>query len=131
MASSSLPDFLIIGAQKAGTTALKDSLAMHLAVYMAKGSIGLGDEIHFFSNQWTRGVDWYRQHFMHPEKLQGEKSPSYLRRVICHRRMHEIVPRAKLLVLLRNPVSRAYSQWNHFNKLHRQGEGFQSWRELP
>lgn len=104
-----LPDFLIIGAQKCGTTALRYNLSTHrdIAVH--------GKEVHFFSEpkNWERGVAWYSQHFQSPERLQGEKSPGYLESKIAAKRIATILPSAKLIVILRDPVTRAYSQWNH------------------
>lgn len=113
-----LPDFLIIGAQKCGTTSLRNNLARHPAVYMADKEEPPIRELHFFNNEkcWSRGLGWYRSHFSHPELLQGEKTPDYLPNLTSHKRMHAIVPEARLIVMLRNPVDRAYSAWNHFNQ---------------
>lgn len=111
----SLPDFLIIGTQKAGTTALMLNLARHPEVYMA-GRHGKAGEMQFFNAYWKNGEHWYRQHFTHPERLQGEKTPDYFANHQAQQRMAALVPHAKLIVSLRNPVDRAYSAWNHFNK---------------
>lgn len=111
-----LPDFLIIGAQKSGTTALLYNLALHPEIFMARDP--LNTEIKFFSweERWKRGVNWYMGHFTRNYGLQGEKDPEYLFLNKCHSRMHNVVPKAKLIILLRNPVDRAYSHWNHFNE---------------
>ncbi len=113
-----LPDFLIIGAQKCGTSTLRVNLARHPGVYMPDREEQPMGEMHFFNNEkfWDRGVDWYRSHFSQPELLQGEKTPDYLSHLVGHKRMHAVVPEARLIVMLRNPVDRAYSAWNHFNQ---------------
>ncbi len=103
------PDFIIIGAQKCGTSALKRNLEMHDAIHMAEG------EIHFFDRPkaWSRGRDWYLEHFNQRNKVQGEKTPDYLDTYPAARRIANTVPGVKLIALLRDPVTRAYSHWNH------------------
>lgn len=113
-----LPDFLIIGAQKCGTTALLHNLNKHPDIYMAKDP--RYTEVKFFSwdERWKRGVNWYMGNFTRSQCLQGEKTPEYLFYKKCHSRMHQVVPHAKLIIVLRNPVDRAYSQWNHYNQIY-------------
>lgn len=113
-----LPNFLIVGAQKSGTTALLYNLALHPEIFMARDP--LYTELKFFSweKRWKRGVIWYMGHFTRNSCLQGEKDPEYLFLQKCHSRMHTVVPKAKLIILLRNPVDRAYSQWNHYNEVY-------------
>lgn len=110
-----LPDFLILGAQKAGTTSLHGALTAHPKIAPA-----LVKEIHFLDYNYARGEAWYRAHF--PTRLEkwrgefqvtGEGSPYYLFYPHAARRAKQIVPHAKLLVLLRNPVERAYSHYHH------------------
>ena len=113
-----LPDFLIIGAQKCGTTALWHNLNLHPEVFMVERRDQ--SEVQFFSSKknWYRGLDWYMSHFPHPEYLQGEKSAEYLFRQSCHEKIRWVIPHAKLIILIRNPVNRAYSQWNHYNQVY-------------
>jgi hypothetical protein len=113
-----LPDFVIIGAQKAGTTSLMRYLQSHPDVVSEPG-VG---EVHFFDNNWQRGEHYYRAHFplrrtierrhQHSghETVTGEKSPFYLFHPLVPERAHRIIPNVKLVVLLRNPVQRAASQ---------------------
>jgi hypothetical protein len=110
-----LPDFLILGAQKAGTTFLYDHLAQHPNITPA-----LAKEVHFFDYNFERGEAWYRAHFpTRMEKWRGEfqatfeGSPYYLFYPHAAWRVKQIAPRAKLIVLLRNPVERAYSHYQH------------------
>lgn len=113
-----IPDFLIIGAQKCGTTTLRYTLEQHPDIFIAKSPIT--NELHFFSREdrWDRGAAWYTGHFYRKYCLQGEKCPEYLFLSKCHERMSQIIPNAKLLILLRNPTDRAYSQWNHYNQMY-------------
>ena len=113
---NSLPDFIIIGAQKSGTSTLQSALKKHPDVYMAQSNTP-GGEVHFFDNNWNRGVDWYNSFFQKPHLLQGEKTPNYFSKSKCHKKMASVVPDSKLILILRNPVDRAYSQWNHYNQV--------------
>jgi len=127
----SLPDFIIVGVQKAGTNTLALNLSRHPQVFMAKGLLNRR-ELHFFDNEqnWQRGEAWYREHFCHPDKLQGEKTPKYMFTAASRERMAEVCPRARLIVSLRNPVDRAYSAWNFYNH-NPQARGKNPWSQLP
>jgi len=124
-----LPDFLIIGAQKSGTTTLRYNLNLHPDIHMATDP--RYGEIQFFCREerWKKGVGWYKEHFTENHCLQGEKTPEYLFNYKCHRRMHRIVPQAKLIILLRNPVTRAYSQWNHYNQIYETDSKHWKWKK--
>lgn len=114
-----LPDFLIIGAQKAGTTSLFDYLERLPTI---KGP--LAKEIHFFDHHYDRGPSWYRRHFPLATRsrswLTGEASPFYLLHPHAPARVLEVVPDVKLIVLLRHPVARAYSHFQHSRSLERE-----------
>lgn len=105
-----LPDFVIVGAMKAGTTSLATWLRAHPQVFMPEQK-----ELHFFDTFWSRGVDWYRSLFAGaPEgALLGEATPNYM--VIEHwvERMASVVPDARLIAVLRHPVDRAWSHYRH------------------
>ena len=111
-----LPDFLILGAQKAGTTALYQSLCRHPGV-----SAAFTKEVHYFDLQPDRSDRWYRGHFpRRPQRagsskrfLTGEATPYYLFHPSVPERVAEKVPDAKLIVLLRDPVRRAISHFYH------------------
>lgn len=102
------PDFVIIGAQRGGTTSLYRYLTAHPEVGAA-----LRKEVHFFDQNYDKGVDWYLAHFplRGEATVVGEGSPYYLLHPEVPGRMRAVVPRAKLIALLRNPVDRAYSQY--------------------
>jgi hypothetical protein len=110
-----LPDFIIIGSQKCGTTFLYDELARQPCVAPA-----ITKEIHFFDFNFERGIDWYRACFARPRRqeygqarITGEASPYYIFHPLVARRIAAVAPQAKLIALLRNPVNRAYSHYQH------------------
>ena len=83
-------------------------------------------EIHFFDLRYDQGVDWYRAQFDDAtEPMLGEASPSYMFSEDAIRRMHELVPDAKLIAILREPVSRAYSAYWFLNSLAPEGLTFE------
>jgi hypothetical protein len=108
-----LPDFLIIGAQKSGTTFLYQLLVQHPHVKPA-----FAKEVHYFDLNFKKGDNWYRSYFPLQSRnsstyITGEASPYYLFHPHAPRRASAVVPDAKLVVLLRNPVDRAYSHYQH------------------
>jgi hypothetical protein len=111
-----LPDFLIIGAQKAGTSALHAYLDQHSAV-----GTGSHKEIHYFTLYAQRSLEWYRSHFPTQSGMErlgartrvGESTPYYLFHPAAPERARRVLPDARLIVLLRNPVDRAHSHHNH------------------
>jgi hypothetical protein len=112
--TGALPDFLIIGAQKCGTTFLYHLLCQHPYVEPAASK-----EVHFFDTNFAKGVKWYRSHFSPPTQkegrkvLTGESSPYYIYHPHAAKRAAQVVPGARLITLLRNPVDRAFSDYNH------------------
>jgi Sulfotransferase domain len=131
-ASRPLPDFLVIGAQKAGTTALYAYLRWHPAVLGPSWK-----EVSFFDRHYPRGEAWYRGHFPNQLRLRlakrragtspavGEASPSYLFHPLAPRRALELVPDVRLIAILRNPVERAFSHYNHEVALGREPLAFE------
>jgi hypothetical protein len=112
----SLPDFLIIGAEKGGTTFLYWALCQHPCVEAATEK-----ELHFFDTpKWLKkGIGWYQAQFPAPMRkdgrttITGEASPYYLFHHLAPYRASITVPNTKLIALLRNPVDRAYSAYRH------------------
>lgn len=115
-----LPDFIIIGAQKCGTTSLYDYLTQHPCIYRAATK-----EVGYFDRYYSDDLNWYRAHF--PSSVQkyyiqnvlkrpfltGEASTGYILNPHALRRIAKVIPRTKLILLLRNPVTRAYSHYQH------------------
>ena len=107
-----IPDFLIIGTQKAGTTWLMRKLAEHPKVFMASR------QVHFFDREYKRGSTWYRRQFSAAKNCQivGEKTTEYFDTAtmeVVPRRIAELSPSCKMIVILRNPVERAWSAMVH------------------
>ena len=109
-----LPDFLGIGTQKGGTTYLHALLQHHPQIFLATPK-----EQHFFSLHWQRGGQWYADQFAQAESHQccGEVTPYYLFHPEVPQRIKSQLPAAKLIVLLRDPVERALSQYFHSRRL--------------
>ena len=112
------PTFLILGAQKAGTTSLHRYLTEHPAVLRASPK-----EVRYFSTNYARGEGWYRAQFpLRSRRVAsrvragawpavGEASPQYLFHPLAPQRVHAFDPALKLIAILRDPVDRAYSQY--------------------
>jgi hypothetical protein len=116
-----LPDFLILGAQKAGTTALYAYLRWHPGI--AGPSF---KEVSFFDRHYARGERWYRAHLpARPRGMVGEASPSYLFHPLAPERVAQMLPEARLIALLRNPVDRAFSHYQHEVALGREQLSFE------
>jgi hypothetical protein len=104
-----LPDFVIIGAQRSGTTSLYRWLTNRPDVGPAWKK-----EVHFFDNQYDRGLQWYRAHFplRRAGRITGESTPYLLLHPLAPDRAAEALPDACFIALLRDPVERAIS--NHW-----------------
>lgn len=108
-----LPDFVIIGATKAATTWLLQNLKAHPQIFMPD------PELHYFSRHFERGEAWYREQFRAAPQgaVIGEKSASYLPHPEVPRRLKALLPDARLIAQLRNPIERAYSDYcMHFRR---------------
>ena len=122
-----MPDFLVIGAPKAGTTALHAALARHPRLYMSavkepkfflsggppptKG--GPGDALTYREHIWRRPDYEALFDAAPPGTLRGESTPLYLYDRAALRRIRETLPGARLIVVVRDPVERAHSNWTH------------------
>ncbi|NXL60598.1 HS3S4 sulfotransferase, partial [Chordeiles acutipennis] len=102
-----LPQALIIGVKKGGTRALLEAIRAHPDVR------AVGTEPHFFDRNYEKGLEWYRN--VMPKTLDGqitmEKTPSYFVTNEAPRRIHSMAKDTKLIVVVRNPVTRAISDY--------------------
>ena len=109
------PDFIIIGAQKCGTSTLFNHLRKHPDIQLPKKK-----ELHFFDENFSMGLAWYLRFFNKKEApvpvCTGEASPYYFFHPLAPARIFETFPVIKLILLLRNPISRAYSQYHHMKR---------------
>jgi hypothetical protein len=127
-----LPNFLIVGAQKAGTTALYSYLRRHPTILGPPWK-----EVSFFDRHFWRGEAWYRGHFPNTlyirgvrrrtgsEPIVGEASPSYLFHPLAPERAARLLPGLRVIALVRNPVDRALSHYHHEVALGREPLAFE------
>lgn len=107
-------DFLIVGAQKSGSTSLRAFLGEQ-----EKDIFILNRELHFWNRkgqyQDGAGLSTYLENFAEakPNQIKGEKSPSYLVSQEAPERIHKHFPEVKIIAILRNPIDRAYSAYWH------------------
>jgi Sulfotransferase domain len=120
-------DFLIAGTQKGGTTALDTYLRTHLKIGMADEK-----EVHFFDEEKYFRHDnppysVYHSHFFHVRSrvILGDATPIYMYWREAPKRIQEYNPRMKFILILRNPIERAYSHWNM--ERDRKAEGLSFW----
>jgi len=128
-----LPDFLIIGFPKCGTTSLYEYLLQHPDIHPP-----IGKEIDYFDRLYFRGKNWYKVRFptffekyfftkvLGRDFLTGEATPRYMVHPHALNRIKKIIPTAKFIVLLRNPIDRAFS---HYNMNFRNGYEYLSFEE--
>jgi hypothetical protein len=110
---SALPNLVVIGAQKCGTTSLHYYLDQHPEISMSRTK-----ELDFFTTHgsWSKGMEWYAAQFDAAAPIRGESSPSYTNYPIhagVPARLHAVVPEAKLVYLVRDPIDRIVSQYIH------------------
>jgi hypothetical protein len=108
-----LPNFLIIGAAKCGTTSLHFYLGQHPKIWMSREK-----ELRFFVEEinWKRGLAWYQEQFDARYPLRGEATPYYtyaLKFKGVPARIHTLLPDAKLIYLVRDPIQRILSAYVH------------------
>jgi len=120
-----LPDFLIMGAARSGTTSLYEYLVQHPCIEPC-----IVKQLHYFDQYFQRGTNWYKVNFSTIWKkfyslkikknkfITGEATPYYLHNPNAPKRVFELIPNVKLIVLLRNPVERAYSHYKIKKRNH-------------
>jgi hypothetical protein len=125
-AHATLPNFIIIGGLKCGTTSIHHYLGLHPDVHMSKPK-----ELNFFAAEqnWDLGLDWYKGRFDNRVEVNGESSPHYTNRPRFNgvaERIHEHCPDAKLLYMVRDPIKRILSHW-----VHATGAGYETREFIP
>jgi len=134
VSTGKLPDFIIVGCQKCGTTALRHNLNTHPKISLVDSvSAKLNKEINFFrvgssENTFFRGLTWYKSLFQNDGNCWGESSPNYsFEPEITSAKMFELHPTAKLVFIIRNPLDRAYSAYNHYLQVRPQSDAWGNW----
>jgi len=115
-----LPDLLIIGAQRCGTSSLYKYLGRHPQVVASTRK-----ETEYFSGRYALGEHWYRAHFPSTrsitrgdvERITFEATPDYMLDPRAAERAASVVPDARIIALLRDPVARTYSHYRHMVRL--------------
>lgn len=122
-----LPNLLIIGAQRCGTSSLFKYLSAH-----PRCRASIRKEVRFFTEYCTRGETWYRSHFpldltvgRRSPRVIFEASPDYLLDERVPGRVVRLLPDVRLIVILRNPIERAYSHYWHARRLGHESLSFQ------
>ena len=112
--TGAVPDFVIIGPGRSGTSFLYRLLSWHPLVEPAAKK-----ELHFFDLLFEEGIEWYRRWFPAPKlkdgrwTITGEATPVYIFHPLVPQRMAKVIPEVRLIALLRNPVDRTYSAYHH------------------
>jgi hypothetical protein len=125
--AAALPNLVVIGAMKAGTSAVHDLLALHPDVSMSRpkelnffvgGDLPAAGEDAWHLGNWHRGPAWYAGHFDAAAAVRGESSPGYTSpgHPEVPDRMAALLPHARLVFLTRDPVERAVSQYLHHRR---------------
>jgi len=118
-----LPDFLIAGFNRSGTHSLFEYMGQHPNINNASRR-----EIHYFTLSFWRGLNWYKSYF--PTKihkkiseiktkekyLTGEATPHYIFHPLAIQRIKKLLPKIKIIVVLRNPIDNAYSHYQHYKR---------------
>ena len=129
-----LPDFIIFGVSRSGTTSLYQYLSQHPNIEPS-----VVKELRFFDMYFDRGINWYRMNFpskwqifvftklKHKKFITGEASGAYLQNPHTPKRIHNLNPNMKLILLLRNPVDRAFS---HYKRKIKNGSEKLSFEEV-
>src|SRR3954449_9120096 len=123
---AAMPNLIIIGGLKCGTTSIHHYLGLHPEIQMSKPK-----ELNFFVEElnWDLGLDWYASRFDSGFKVRGESSPHYTnlpRFQGCAERIREHCPDARLLYMVRDPIKRILSHW-----VHATGAGYESREMTP
>jgi len=132
-----LPSFIIIGFPRCGTTSLYNYLIQHPSV-----APPLKKEIFFFGANFEKGINWYKRYFptllykyqirkhFRNYFLTGEGSATYIHHPLASDRIKKTIPQAKLIVMLRNPIDRAYSQYFKIVNIGRENLSFEDAIEI-
>jgi hypothetical protein len=134
-----LPAFLIIGAQRAGTTTFFDALRRHPDIAPPRSvdrAVAWDKELHFFDEKFEKGLDWYRSFFplkalrdvrraLGRDLIAGESTPYYLFHPAVPERVASAIPDMRLVVILRDPVERAYSHYQLMRRMGRERLSFE------
>ncbi len=116
-----IPDFLVLGGMRCGTTSIYEWLREHPQIALPPNKKG----VYYFSRHYDKGLQWYSDFFKNARgKCKGEVTSYYLYSDKCPQRIFKTKPDVKLIVILRNPVERAYSEFKFHIKENGQFQAF-------
>lgn len=118
-------EFIIIGVQKGGTTALAFNISKHPDIYINNNKNPSISEVHFFDINWKNGIDYYKNLFDYSKKIVGEKTPNLLYLKYVYPLIQAVNPFVKLIICLRNPITRAYSHWRMIKNKYKNIKSFE------
>lgn len=117
-------DFIIMGTQKGGTTALATNISKHPEIYIDGNTNPFKSEIHYFDIKLYKGLDWYKSHFNYNKKMVGDKTPDLMYLDHTFPYIQSINPYIKIILILRNPIERAFSSWKLVKKYFNETRSF-------
>jgi len=123
---SKIPDFIVIGAQKCGSSSIIENLDKHPDIFIPRTKDRINSrtlvykEIHYFDKYYDRGIDWYKKLFTEGYRVCGEKTTNYFYFLHCHEKIAKTAPKVKLILTLRNPTDRFYSRY--YSRLRMYGD---------
>ncbi len=128
MSQIRLPNFVLVGIQRSGTTWLYEVLRNHPDVFLPYVK-----EVHFFDNNFEKGIEWYRNHYIgvKSETCIGDITPNYIHNKTNASRIFSLIPECKILIILRNPVDYLFSLYNHRRIIENGIGSFESFIEDP
>jgi len=100
-----------MGTQKGGTTGLAYNISKHPDIYIDGNSDPFKSEIHYFDLKISNGINWYKKHFNYNKKMVGEKTPDLMYLDYTFPYIQAINPYIKIIIILRDPIERAFSSW--------------------
>lgn len=118
-----LPNFLIAGFNRSGTHSLFEYMGQHPNINNASRR-----EIHYFTLSFWRGLNWYKSYFptiiykkfveikTNQKNLTGEATPHYIFHPLAVQRIKKLLPKIKIIIVLRNPIDNAYSHYQHYKR---------------
>ncbi len=123
MIEQNLPNFILVGFQRTGTTWLYEVLKTHPDVFLPYVK-----ELHFFDRNFDKGIDWYTKYYEDHknQKCIGDITPNYIHDIENASRIYNLIPDTKILIILRNPIDYLYSLYNHMKVINSGISDFES-----
>jgi hypothetical protein len=109
--SKRIVEFIIMGVQRGGTTSLAKNLSLHKDIFLNGDTDPRKSEIHYFDLNWHKCNDWYKKKFDYKKQLVGDKTPDLFNLTSTFPLIQKINPFVKLIIVLKDPILRAFSAW--------------------